>query len=199
MKELDGARIAELSRKTNETDVYVGLNLDGNGTYEINTGIPFFDHMLEQLGRHSGFDLVVRAQGDIQVDSHHTVEDVGIVLGLALHQCTRNKRGIARYGSMMLPMDDSLCAAAVDFCGRANLVYNCSLLQGSVGGFDTENVKEFFKAFVNNSAITLHINLMYGENTHHNAECIFKAVARTLKEALRIDSKQGMPSTKGCL
>jgi imidazoleglycerol-phosphate dehydratase len=199
MKELEGARIAELSRKTNETDVYVSLNLDGNGTYEINTGIPFFDHMLEQLGRHSGFDLVVKAQGDVQVDSHHTVEDVGIVLGQALYQCTRDKRGIARYGSAMLPMDDSLCIVAVDFCGRANLVYNCSLLQGSAGGFDTQNIKEFFKAFVGNSAITLHINLKYGENAHHNAECIFKAAARALKEALRIDGRQGMPSTKGCL
>lgn len=199
MKELEGVRIAELSRKTNETEVYVSLNLDGSGIYEISTGIPFFDHMLEQLGRHSGFDLIVKARGDIQVDSHHTVEDVGIVLGKVLYQCSRDKKGIARYGSTMLPMDDSLCMAAVDFCGRANLVYNCGLMQGTVGGFDTENIKEFFKAFVSNSAITLHISLMYGENAHHNAECIFKAVARTLKEALSIDSEQGMPSTKGCL
>lgn len=199
MKELEGARAAELSRKTNETEVYVSLNLDGNGIYEISTEIPFFDHMLEQLGRHSGFDLIVKARGDIQVDSHHTVEDVGIVLGKVLQQCTGDKRGIARYGGTMLPMDDSLCTAAVDFCGRANLVYNCGLLQGTIGDFDTENIKEFFKAFVSNSAITLHINLMYGENAHHNAECIFKAVARTLREALRIESEQGIPSTKGCL
>ncbi|MGI6586217.1 MAG: imidazoleglycerol-phosphate dehydratase HisB [Gracilibacteraceae bacterium] len=199
MKEIDKSRMAQLSRKTNETDVYVSLNLDGSGTYEIDTGIPFFDHMLEQLSRHSGFDLTVKARGDIQVDLHHTLEDVGIVLGKALYECTRDKTGIARYGSTMLPMDDSLCIAAVDFCGRANLVYNCGPLQGNVGDFDTENIKEFFKAFVSNSAITLHINLMYGENAHHNAECIFKAVARTFKEALRIDGSQGMPSTKGCL
>ena len=199
MKELEGARTAEIYRKTNETDVYVSLNLDGSGTYEIDTGIPFFDHMLEQLSRHSGFDLIVKARGDIQVDLHHTLEDVGIVLGKVLYECTRDKTGIARYGSTMLPMDDSLCIAAVDFCGRANLVYNCGPLQGNVGDFDTENIKEFFKAFVSNSAITLHINLMYGENAHHNAECIFKAVARTLKEALRLDGSQGMPSTKGCL
>ena len=199
MKEIDKSRMAQLSRKTNETDVYVSLNLDGSGTYEIDTGIPFFDHMLEQLSRHSGFDLVVKARGDIQVDLHHTLEDVGIVLGKVLYECTRDKTGIARYGSTMLPMDDSLCIAAVDFCGRANLVYNCGPLQGNVGDFDTENIKEFFKAFVSNSAITLHINLMYGENAHHNAECIFKAVARTLKEALRLDGSQGMPSTKGCL
>ena len=199
MKEIDKSRMAQLSRKTNETDVYVSLNLDGSGTYEIDTGIPFFDHMLEQLSRHSGFDLIVKARGDIQVDLHHTLEDVGIVLGKVLYECTRDKTGIARYGSTMLPMDDSLCIAAVDFCGRANLVYNCGPLQGNVGDFDTENIKEFFKAFVSNSAINLHINLMYGENAHHNAECIFKAVARTLKEALRLDGSQGMPSTKGCL
>ena len=199
MKEIDKSRMAQLSRKTNETDVYVSLNLDGSGTYEIDTGIPFFDHMLEQLSRHSGFDLIVKARGDIQVDLHHTLEDVGIVLGKVLYECTRDKTGIARYGSTMLPMDDSLCIAAVDFCGRANLVYNCGPLQGNVGDFDTENIKEFFKAFVGNSAITLHINLMYGENAHHNAECIFKAAARVLKEALRLDSRQGMPSTKGCL
>lgn len=199
MKESDMERIGELSRKTNETEVYVSVNLDGSGNYDINTGIPFFDHMLEQLSRHSGFDLIVKARGDIHVDYHHTVEDVGIVLGKALNECTRDKTGIARYGSAMLPMDDSLCTVAVDFCGRANLVYNCSLLSGYVGDFDTENIKEFFNAFVSNSHITLHINLQYGENTHHNAECIFKAVARALKEALRVDEAQGMPSTKGCL
>ncbi|HYE81376.1 MAG TPA: imidazoleglycerol-phosphate dehydratase HisB [Clostridia bacterium] len=199
MKELDLQRAAEISRKTNETEVYVKLDLDGSGTYDIDTGIPFFDHMLEQLSRHSGFDLVVKAQGDIQVDFHHTVEDVGIVLGKVLSRCTADKTGIARYGSTMLPMDDSLCMTAVDFCGRANLVYNCSILQGRIGDFDTENVREFFKAFVSNSFITLHINLQYGENAHHNAECIFKAVARTLKEALKADKAQGLLSTKGCI
>jgi len=199
MKESDAGRIGEVSRKTNETEVYVSINLDGSGNYDINTGVPFFDHMLEQLGRHSGFNLIVKARGDIHVDYHHTVEDVGIVLGEALKGCTRDKTGIARYGSAMLPMDDSLCTAAVDFCGRANLVYNCSLLSGCIGDFDTENIKEFFKAFVSNSHITLHINLQYGENTHHNAECIFKAVARALKEALQVYEAQGIPSTKGCL
>lgn len=199
MKTADKARIAELSRKTNETDVYASINLDGSGNYDIDTGAPFFDHMLEQLSRHSGFDLVIKAKGDIQVDLHHTVEDVGIVLGKVLYQCTLDKTGIARYGSAMLPMDDSLCMTAVDFCGRANLIYNCGLLKGRVGDFDTENIKEFFKAFVSNSAITLHINLQYGENAHHNAECIFKAVARALKEALLVDETQGLPSTKGCI
>jgi imidazoleglycerol-phosphate dehydratase len=199
MEELKKARKTEMSRKTNETDVYVSIDLDGSGTYDIETGIPFFNHMLEQLGRHGGFDLAVKAKGDTEVDLHHTVEDVGIVLGKVLYECTRDKTGIARYGSTILPMDDSLCMTAVDFCGRANLVYNCDVLKGRIGDFDTENVKEFFKAFVSNSFITLHINLYYGENAHHNAECIFKAVARTLKEALRVDKTQGMPSTKGCL
>jgi imidazoleglycerol-phosphate dehydratase len=199
MKELDERRTSELSRKSNETDVYVSLNLDGSGTYDIDTGVPFFDHMLELLGRHSGFDLIIKAKGDIQIDPHHTLEDVGIVLGKALYECTRDKTGIARYGSIMLPMDDSLCTAAVDFCGRANLVYNCSLLKGRTGDFDTENIKEFFKAFASNAFITLHINLMYGENLHHNAECIFKAVARTIKEASQRDKSLGLPSTKGCI
>jgi imidazoleglycerol-phosphate dehydratase len=199
MEALNTVRIAELSRKTNETDVYVSLNLDGSGKYSIDTGIPFFDHMLEQLSLHSGFDLVVKAQGDIKVDLHHTVEDVGIVLGKLLYECTRDKVGIARYGSMMLPMDDSLCMTAVDFCGRANLIYNCSSLKGHIGDFDTENIKEFFKAFVSNSFITLHINLMYGENLHHNAECIFKASARALREAASRSHSIGLPSTKGCV
>lgn len=193
------ARSKELSRKTKETEVYVSLNIDGNGIYDIDTGIPFFDHMLEQLSRHSGMDMVIKAVGDIQVDVHHTVEDVGIVLGKAFYQCTLDKTGIMRYGSAMLPMDDSLCMAAADLCGRANLVYNCSVLIGRIGEFETENIKEFFKAFVSNSAITLHINLQYGGNGHHNAECMFKAVARALKEALKVDTYGGLPSTKGCI
>lgn len=193
------ARIAGLSRKTKETEVYISINIDGSGVYDIDTGLPFFDHMLEQLSRHSGIDLTVKARGDLQVDAHHTVEDVGIVLGKVLYQCTLDKTGLARYGSTMLPMDDSLCMAAVDLCGRANLVYNCSLLRGRIGDFDTENFKEFFKAFVSNAAITLHINLQYGENAHHNAECMFKAVARTLREALETDKTRGLLSTKGCI
>lgn len=199
MKNEGGERLAELSRKTSETDVYVSLNLDGSGVYDIDTGIPFFDHMLEQLSRHSGFDLVIKAAGDLGVDAHHTVEDVGIVLGKVLYQCTMDKTGIARYGSVMLPMDDSLCLTAVDICGRSNLVYNCSILSGRIGDFETENIKEFFKAFVSNGAITLHINLQYGENAHHNAECMFKSVARALREAIQVDETRGLPSTKGCI
>jgi len=193
------ARISELSRKTKETEVYASINIDGSGVYNIDTGIPFFDHMLEQLSRHSGIDLTVKARGDLQVDVHHTVEDVGIVLGKVLYQCAIDKTGLARYGSSMLPMDDSLCMVAVDFCGRANLVYNCRLLKGCIGAFDTENLKEFFNAFVSNAAITLHINLQYGENAHHNAECMFKAVARALKEALETDATGGLLTTKGCI
>ncbi|HWQ29510.1 MAG TPA: imidazoleglycerol-phosphate dehydratase HisB [Negativicutes bacterium] len=199
MKNEGRERLAELSRKTGETDVYVSLDLDGSGVYDIDTGIPFFDHMLEQLSRHSGFDLVVKATGDLGVDAHHTVEDVGIVLGKVLYQCTMDKTGIARYGSVMLPMDDSLCLTAVDICGRFNLVYNCSILSGRIGDFEAENIKEFFKAFVSNAAITLHINLQYGENAHHNAECMFKSVARALREATQVDETRGLPSTKGCI
>lgn len=199
MEKLKSGRSSELSRKTGETEVYVSLELDGSGTYDIDTGIPFFDHMLEQLGRHSGFDLVVKAKGDIRIDPHHTVEDVGIVIGKVLYECTKDKTGIARYGSIILPMDDSLCMAAVDFCGRANLVYNCSGLRGNIGDFGTENIKEFFKAFVSNSFITLHLNLMYGDNAHHNAECIFKAAARALREAAGRSSTLGLPTTKGCI
>lgn len=199
MKEFNENRIAELSRKTNETEVFAKIDLDGSGEYDIDTGAPFFDHMLEQLARHSGFNLIVKARGDIQVDLHHTIEDVGIVLGKILYECLRDKTGIARYGSIMLPMDDSLCMAAVDFCGRANLVYNCAPMQGCIGDFDTENVKEFFKAFVSNSFITLHINLLYGGNLHHNAECIFKAAAKALRAAAGRDNSLGLPSTKGCI
>lgn len=199
MKSEGRDRSAELSRKTVETDVYVSLNLDGSGAYDIDTGIPFFNHMLEQLSRHSGFDLAIKAKGDIGVDAHHTVEDVGIVLGKVFYRCIEDKTGIARYGSVILPMDDSLCQTAVDICGRSNLVYNCSILSGRIGDFETENIKEFFKAFVSNSAITLHINLQYGENAHHNAECMFKSVARVLREAVRVDETRGLPTTKGCI
>lgn len=199
MEEVRAQRFCELSRKTNETDVYVSMKLDGSGACDVDTGIPFFDHMLEQLGKHSGFDLVVRAKGDKEIDAHHTVEDVGIVLGKALFECIRDKTCISRYGSALLSMDESLCMAAVDFCGRANLVYNCAALTGSIGNFDTQNIKEFFKAFVSNAFITLHLNLMYGENAHHNAECIFKAAARTLKEAAALNNNMGILSTKGCL
>ncbi|MGE5632297.1 MAG: imidazoleglycerol-phosphate dehydratase HisB [Caulobacteraceae bacterium] len=195
----DRVRKAELSRRTSETDVFVSIDLDGSGKYEIETGSPFFNHMLEQLSLHSGFDLIVRAQGDISVDSHHTLEDIGIVMGKVLYECTRDKSGIVRYGNMILPMDDSLCMASVDFCGRANLIYNCDPLKGRIGTFETCDIKEFFKAFVSNSFITLHINLMYGENAHHNAECMFKAVARALREASRLEGALDMPSTKGCL
>lgn len=199
MKELNEERIGELSRKTNETDVYIKMNLDGSGKYDIDTGIPFLDHMLEQISLHSGFDLVIKAKGDLKVDLHHTVEDVGIVLGKLLYECAGEKTGITRYGSTVLPMDDSLCMTAVDFCGRANLIYNCSILQGHIGDFDTANIKEFFKAFVSNSFITLHINLLYGENLHHNAECIFKAAARALRQAVTRSSTMSLASTKGCI
>ncbi len=197
------ARSGSMVRKTRETEIQIRLDLDGSGSYAVETGIPFFNHMLEQLALHGGFDLEVRAAGDIEVDVHHIVEDTGILLGKLLEGCLTEKSGITRYGSMLLPMDDSLCMAVVDICGRANLVYNCSILKGSVGGgsnsFDVQVLEEFFKAFVSHAFITLHINLMYGSNTHHNAECIFKAVARALRAAVRREGRNTVPSTKGCL
>lgn len=192
-------RKAELSRKTAETDINLSLNLDGKGSYSINTGIGFFDHMLEQLSRHSGFDIELEAKGDIEVDCHHTIEDAGIVLGRALKTCLGDNAGIFRYGSSYVPMDESLCLAVVDLCGRANLVFNCSFDKQCVGSVDTEAIEEFFRALCSNAMLTLHINLMYGKNTHHMIECIFKAVARALKEATRLQTSDEILSTKGCL
>lgn len=197
------ARKAEMERTTKETEIRICLDLDG-GSFDIETGIPFFNHMLEQLALHGGFGLTVKAAGDIEVDAHHLIEDTGILLGKAFEACLADKAGIARYGSILLPMDDSLCMTSVDICGRPNLVYNCGILKGTIrgatgGGIDTEVFEEFFKAFVNHSFVTLHINLMYGGNTHHNAECMFKAVARALRTAVKREGEGGIPSTKGCL
>jgi len=192
-------RAAELIRKTTETDIKLELNIDGSGKYSIKTGIGFFDHMLEQLARHSGFDMNLQIEGDTKVDCHHTVEDAGIVLGKIFRECIGRGMGIRRYGSSILPMDESLCMCAVDICGRANLIFNCSFEKSNIGDLDTEMVEEFFRAFCNNAFITLHINLMYGKNTHHMVECIFKAVARSLREAVSISNEEEVLSTKGCL
>lgn len=189
----------EINRKTNETDIKLSLDLDGSGRCSIYTGIPFFNHMLEQFAFHSGFDLIVDGEGDTDIDCHHLVEDVGIALGVAFRECIGDKKGIKRYGSMYLPMDESLCLAVADICGRANLVYNCSFKAERVGDLETEMVEEFFKAFVSNAFVTLHINLMYGSNTHHMVECIFKAVGRAFGEAAKIVDGNRILSTKGCL
>lgn len=193
------ARKSEIIRETGETKIKVVLALDGSRQCSIATGLPFFDHMLEQFCFHSGFDLTVEAAGDLEVDCHHLTEDVGIAMGMALNKCLGSKKGIKRYGTVHLPMDECLCMVAADICGRSNLVYNCSFTGSRVGALDVEAVEEFFKALVYNSFITLHINLLYGSNTHHKVECIFKAAARALGEAARLTQDGGIPSTKGCL
>lgn len=195
-------RRAEIKRKTNETDVALALNLDGNGQYSIDTGCGFLDHMLELFAAHSGYNLTIKATGDTKVDYHHTVEDVGIVLGQAFYKALGDKRGICRYGNMMLPMDESLILVAVDISGRDYLNFDESFPEDyKIGDFDTELVAEFFTAFVRESKITLHIKKLYGANAHHIIEGTFKGFARALKAATAIDSKNVnvLPSTKGQL
>ena len=194
-------RIAEIKRKTAETDIYVKLNLDGTGECDIDSGIGFFDHMLILFAKHSRFDLTVKCNGDIWVDGHHTTEDIGIALGQAFKEAIGDKRGIHRYGSTILPMDEALILSAVDISGRAYLQYYMNIPAPMVGNFDTELLREFFVAFAFNSAITLHIKQLDGVNSHHLIEGAFKSVARTLKKAVAIDEtmKNEIPSSKGVL
>lgn len=194
-------RKSEIKRKTNETDISLSLNIDGTGKNNINTGCGFLDHMLCLLSKHARFDLDVKCIGDTNVDYHHTVEDIGIVLGKALTECLGEMRGIKRYGSFILPMDESLILTAVDISGRSYLGYKLNIPTQRVGNFDTELVREFFEAFVRNSNITLHISQLEGYNSHHIIEGTFKSVARTLKEAVEIEErfKNEIPSTKGVL
>lgn len=190
-------RIAQLQRKTNETDIAINLNLDG-GEVDINTGIGFFDHMLTALAVHSGFGLKISAKGDLQVDGHHTVEDVGIVLGMAFAKALGNKGGIARFGNMSIPMDEALSSVVLDISGRPFLVFCARFEQEKVGDFDSCLCEEFFRAFAFNAGITLHANSLYGTNTHHQIESLFKALAHALKMAVvQIDG--GVLSTKGTL
>ena len=194
-------RTSEINRKTNETDISLKLNIDGTGVSNIQTGCGFLDHMLTLFSRHSRCDLDVKCVGDTYVDYHHTVEDIGIVLGKALAECLGEMRGIKRYGSFILPMDESLILTAIDISGRSYLGFNLNIPTQRVGDFDTELVREFFEAFVRNSNITLHINQLEGYNSHHIIEGAFKSVARSLKEAVSIDEKfkSEIPSTKGVL
>ena len=194
-------RVAEVKRKTAETDVYVKLNLDGTGQCDIDSGIGFFDHMLILFSKHSRFDLTVKCKGDIEVDGHHTTEDIGIALGQAFKEALGDKRGIHRYGSTILPMDEALIMTAVDISGRPYLKYRMKIPAAMVGDFDTELLREFFVAFAFNSAITLHIKQLDGVNSHHLIEGAFKSVARTLKKAVAIDEtmKNEIPSSKGVL
>lgn len=194
-------RVAEIKRKTAETDIYVKLNFDGTGECDIDSGIGFFDHMLILFAKHSRFDLTVKCSGDIWVDGHHTTEDIGIALGQAFKEAIGDKRGIHRYGSTILPMDEALILSAVDISGRAYLQYYMNIPAPMVGDFDTELLREFFVAFAFNSAITLHIKQLDGVNSHHLIEGAFKSVARTLKKAVAIDEtmKNEIPSSKGVL
>ena len=194
-------RSAELSRTTKETDIRVALDLDGTGKTDIRTGVAFFDHMLDAFGRHGLFDLTVQAKGDIEVDAHHTVEDCGIVLGKAFSQALGDMKGIVRYGSALLPMDETLMLAAVDISGRGQLHYSVDVPLCLLGSFDTSLAKEFFIAFSSNMASTVHLRMLSGENAHHIIEASFKALARALKDATRIDERIAgeVPSTKGML
>jgi len=194
-------RRATLTRTTAETDISVKLNLDGTGTCDNRTGVGFFDHMLDQLARHALIDMTVRCDGDLHIDDHHTVEDVGIAIGQALARAVGDKKGIQRYGSCLLPMDDALVRAALDLSGRPYLVWNVDLPTSKVGTFDTELVREFFQALSTHGGITLHVDMLHGLNSHHIAEAAFKAVARALREALEVDARvaDAIPSTKGAL
>ncbi len=194
-------RESVIERKTGETDIRVELTLDGTGTYEINTGVGFLDHMLELFARHGRFNLKVTCKGDTRVDDHHSVEDIGIALGTAFDRALGDKKGIVRYGSMLLPMDESLVMSAVDLSGRGFLAYDLAIPTEKVGSFDTELTEEFFRAFAMNARCTLHIRQMAGKNSHHIIEAAFKSVARSLRAAVKIDAEAAdeVPSTKGVL
>lgn len=194
-------RTATITRKTAETSISVTLDLDGTGTYDNQTGVGFFDHMLDQLSRHSLIDMTIRAEGDLHIDDHHTVEDTGIAIGQALVQALGDKTGIRRYGSCLLPMDDALVRAALDLSARPFLIWNVDLPTHKIGTFDTELVREFFQALATHGGITLHIDALHGFNSHHIAEAAFKSVARALREAVEVDPRKAdaIPSTKGAL
>lgn len=194
-------RSATIQRKTRETEISVSVDIDGTGHSSISTGVGFFDHMLDQLARHSLIDISIAAAGDLHIDFHHTVEDTGIALGQALRQAFGDLKGITRYADALLPMDETLTRAAIDISGRPFLVFRTEFSRGKIGEFDTQLVREFFQAFAMNAGITLHLETFYGVNDHHIAESCFKAVARALRVAAAIDPRQSgrIPSTKGTL
>jgi imidazoleglycerol-phosphate dehydratase len=194
-------RIAEVSRNTAETRIRVKVNLDGTGVSRLATGIGFFDHMLDQIARHGMIDLDIEAEGDLHIDGHHTVEDVGITLGQAFHKAIGDKKGIRRYGHAYVPLDEALSRVVVDFSGRPGLVMDVPFKSGMIGGFDTQLTHEFFQGFVNHAFVTLHIDNLKGENAHHQAETVFKAFARAVRGALELDPRAlgTIPSTKGSL
>jgi len=198
---LPAPRVATVERKTAETDISASLHLDGSGRAEISTGVPFLDHMLEQVARHGLFDLAVRARGDLHVDAHHTVEDVGIALGQALKASLGDKSGLARYGHAYVPLDEALSRVVVDLSGRPGLVFHVDFVRATIGTFDVDLTHEFFQGFVNHAQVTLHVDNLRGGNAHHQAETAFKAFARALRMAVSRDprSEGVVPSTKGAL
>jgi len=194
-------RKAQVSRNTNETQITVSLNLDGSGRAKLATGVPFLDHMLDQVARHALIDLDVKAAGDLHIDAHHTVEDIGITLGQAVAKAVGEKKGIVRYGHSYVPLDEALSRVVIDFSGRPGLQYHVPYTRALVGEFDVDLAREFFQGFVNHAQVTLHVDNLRGDNAHHQCETVFKAFARALRMALALDSRAGakIPSTKGKL
>jgi imidazoleglycerol-phosphate dehydratase len=194
-------RSTKVSRNTLETRINVELNLDGSGKARFDTGLPFFDHMLDQIARHGLLDLNILAKGDLHIDAHHTVEDIGITLGQAFNQAIGDKKGLRRYGHSYIPLDEALSRVVVDISGRPGLVFNCEFVRGNVGQFDVDLIKEFFQGFVNHALVTVHVDNLAGDNAHHQAETIFKAFGRALRMALELDPRMSgvMPSTKGTI
>jgi imidazoleglycerol-phosphate dehydratase len=194
-------RKAEVQRDTKETQVFVALDLDGRGESRLESGIPFLDHMLDQIARHGGLDLTVRAKGDLEIDAHHTVEDIGITLGMALSKALGDKKGIRRFGHAYVPLDEALSRAVVDFSGRPGLAYNVKFTRARVGEFDVDLTHEFFQGLVNHAQATVHIDNLRGDNSHHQCETVFKAFARALRMAVEPDPRAAgtVPSTKGAL
>ncbi len=194
-------RSAQVSRNTLETKISVGLNIDGSGKVKLDTGVPFLEHMLDQIARHGLIDLDILAKGDLHIDAHHTVEDIGITLGQALNQALGDKKGLRRYGHAYVPLDEALSRVVLDISGRPGLVFNVDFVRSNVGEFDVDLIREFFQGFVNHALVTLHIDNISGENAHHQAETVFKAFGRALRMALELDPRMAgvMPSTKGTL
>ncbi len=194
-------RIASVTRDTLETQIAVEVNLDGTGKTNFETGIPFLDHMMDQIARHGLIDMSVKAVGDRHIDDHHTVEDIGITLGKAFSQAIGDKKGMTRYGHAYVPLDEALSRVVIDFSGRPGLTYNVPFTRGRIGAFDVDLFQEFFQGFVNHALVTLHIDCLRGQNSHHQAETVFKAFGRALRVALSADERMAgvMPSTKGCL
>ena len=194
-------RRAEVVRNTNETQIRVALNLDGTGVQKINTGVPFLDHMLDQIARHGLFDIEIEAHGDLHIDAHHTVEDVGITLGQAFAKALHNKAGIRRYGHAYVPLDEALSRVVLDCSGRPGLEFHVPFVRAMIGNFDVDLTREFFQGFVNHALVSLHIDNLRGQNAHHQCETVFKAFGRALRAAVELDARAAgtIPSTKGCL